>query len=552
MSSLTVLRLMLRGFATHNDTTIELPPTGIVLVTGANGSGKSTIIDGVAECLWHETVRDSPLWREKEAGRLVVDAQGVTAVRERAAGGSTSLKWAAGAGAPTVWESMTKAQAQLSLLIGTYEQWRRTHVLCADDGAAFTRAPDSARKAVLEQMLGIEGFEDAASSVHKDRRETDKRASTALATLDSAEKQMARAEARIEHAPPKADVDAARARLADAAASEAVMLSLAQGLSDNAAVVREACQRAGADDLRARVSMQEYARTAPPTETPACGSCQQPVSAETAARLRAAWQPGMEGKRAVAKLAEEGHRSFRIKLDAACAASDAAAENYRAAEAVTRAAREALNAELEREKTARLWKGVADEYFDASAVRDESAEAAARAEHELAVLHAVEKVLGPNGVRSVLLSDALLWLTDLANEWLTKISLSKPMRVSIEPYMEKQGGGVRNAVTIKVMGAGKGTYKSCSRGEQRRLDIAILLALSTLSQRVRGVTPGTMFVDEILDAIDDEGAEAVCDALNEMARSRCIVVISHNESVRRALKPAVELRVSNGEVTRCR
>lgn len=550
---LAIAGLHLEGFSTHDSTKIELPRQGIVLVTGPNGSGKSSIPDAVAAAIWGETVRDSSLWREKAAGRVVIDGVGFSVIRERSASGVSRLRWAVGDDPPAEFESMSKAQAQLALVAGSFEQWRRTHVLCADDGAAFTRAPDSVRKALLEQMLGIEGFEDGVSSLTHDRRKVDARAAGALVRIDAAEKQMAYAERHADSTVPAAvDVPGAERAVADARGTLDVLLALAQGHTDAARASERAMQAARTANAQACVQVAERLRRPPPVD-PICGACTQPIDDEIARTLRTDYQTELAELEAAAYLAGIAYRDAELESERGAESAMAAGRDVRAAEAALYAAESKLQAERERAKSAALRKGLSDSYFDAAEARDAAEAEATLAEAELAVLHTVEKVLGPSGIRSVLLADALEWLTTLSNEWLSRISAGRPLRVSIEPYAERQGGGVKNAVTLKVSGAGlKGTYKSCSRGEQRRIDIAVLLGISELSQRVLGVTPGTMFVDEILDAIDDAGAEAVCDALNEMARDRCVVVISHNESVRRALRPVLALRVDAGKVTTCR
>lgn len=518
-----------------------------------HNSGKSSILDAVAAAIWGETIRDSSLWREKAAGRVVIDGVGFSVVRERSASGVSRLRWAVGDDPPAEFESMSKAQAQLALFAGSFEQWRRTHVLCADDGAAFTRAPDSVRKALLEQMLGIEGFEDGVSSLTHDRRKVDARAAGALVRIDAAEKQMAYAERHADSTAPVAvDVPGAERAVADAQGALDVLVTLAQGHADAARAAERAAQTAHVAAVQARIRVAECLRRTVP-EGPACPTCEQPVAPDTADSLRERHAGDLAELQGAARFAEAYARDTKLEAERAAELAMSAGRDVRAAEAALYAAESNLQAERERAKSAALRKGLSDSYFDAAEARDAAEVEATLAEAELAVLHTVEKVLGPSGIRSVLLADALEWLTTLSNEWLSRISAGRPLRVSIEPYAERQGGGVKNAVTLKVSGAGlKGTYKSCSRGEQRRIDIAVLLGISELSQRVLGVTPGTMFVDEILDAIDDAGAEAVCDALNEMARDRAVVVISHNESVRRALRPVLALRVDNGVVTPCR
>ena len=55
--------LSLYNFTSHTETRIKFPRTGIVLVTGENGAGKSSIIDGVSWAGWGKTIRGDVPWR---------------------------------------------------------------------------------------------------------------------------------------------------------------------------------------------------------------------------------------------------------------------------------------------------------------------------------------------------------------------------------------------------------------------------------------------------------------------------------------------------------
>jgi DNA repair exonuclease SbcCD ATPase subunit len=111
------------------------------------------------------------------------------------------------------------------------------------------------------------------------------------------------------------------------------------------------------------------------------------------------------------------------------------------------------------------------------------------------------------------------------------------VRVRLEPYTERAGGGVKDAIALLVDGAGDGHgYRACSAGERRRLDVALLLALAEIARATSGDEPGTLWLDEVFDALDDDGADAVCAAVRELCRDRCVVVITHSPRLADALR----------------
>jgi DNA repair exonuclease SbcCD ATPase subunit len=167
-------------------------------------------------------------------------------------------------------------------------------------------------------------------------------------------------------------------------------------------------------------------------------------------------------------------------------------------------------------------------------------------EAEEAELRAVETVLGTEGVRAHLLSEALGALETTANFWLSRLA-PVGISVALKPYAEQKSGNVRDRISLEIEGAGGGNgYDGASTGEQRRIDIALLFALADLASG--GEPRGTIFLDEVLDTLDPEGIELVSQALRELAADRAVMVVSHNEEAYDALKPDIHWTVENGHV----
>jgi len=145
------------------------------------------------------------------------------------------------------------------------------------------------------------------------------------------------------------------------------------------------------------------------------------------------------------------------------------------------------------------------------------------------VLDACEIVLGLRGVRALVTGKALSGLEALANVWLVKIA--DGMTIRLKSYTEKKTGGISDCISLDVEGAGGGHgYKASSGGQRRRIDVAILLALSEMSGNRDFIA-----LDEIFDTLDIDGIESVSNALDELAKDRCVVVISHNEDLKNRL-----------------
>ena len=79
--------------------------------------------------------------------------------------------------------------------------------------------------------------------------------------------------------------------------------------------------------------------------------------------------------------------------------------------------------------------------------------------------------------------------------------------------------------------------------------MALLLALGEVAAGASGTRPGTLWCDEVFDSLDTQGCEAVSEAIQEMSRDRCVVVISHNPRLVEMLPDARRLHVESGKVS---
>jgi DNA repair exonuclease SbcCD ATPase subunit len=185
-----------------------------------------------------------------------------------------------------------------------------------------------------------------------------------------------------------------------------------------------------------------------------------------------------------------------------------------------------------------------------AAVRDELAARVRALETETVTgeLDACVKVLGLRGVRAHVLGKSLGGLETVANGWLAKIAGSG-ITIALKPYTEKKTGGTSESISLEVTGAGGGEgYKGSSGGERRRIDVALLLALAEVAQAAHGASAGTIFFDECMDTLDGDGIDRISSVLNDLAKTRCVIVISHNPALSTRLQAVQRWDVAEGVV----
>lgn len=549
-----ISRIELEGFMSHASSVVELPATGVVFVSGPNGAGKSSLIEAPSVAGWNATLRKKPAWSGPRGlvRLLTYDDLMIERTKTKSA---TKLKFARGADQPVAYENTTKAQEALEGLIGLRDIWRRTNVLSAQDAQQFTLATDSERKRMLEVVLHLTRFDEASAACGRDLREAERQlqagqiglAST-KARLDSRKERLADAERRLsEHTTPKESLEALHSK------KDAIERQLAP-LKQRIAELGEEIKQARKSEAELGADMRLAAKQLQRLEAGECGECGKPY---TDAEVTKAKKQQAKAKKAYDDCTTELEK-LATKHEAEAAQAEAEMDQLRDQLVELRhLVQEGERLARERSTLQRDVRDMARDVEDAHDAHDEASGALATIEREAAVLRATNKVLSLNGVRAHLLHKALHGIESIANVWLNRVACidGKDLQLRLTPYSEKATGGVKDAISLEIEGAGAGHgWGAASGGERRRIDIALMFALAEVAEAAHNIEPGTMFLDEVLDSIDAAGIDAICDVITEIAQSRCVLIISHNPLVRAALNRqiAVEYEIVNGTVKRKR
>lgn len=585
-----VLELRSENLMASAPTRLALPRAGVVVVTGENGEGKSSLIETVAVALFGRTLRGTPWWPNwkkvkgetppTSVAEVVTDL--VRSKRMRSAGnGKTSLAWevngdedagrvllstgmlsGGAAGFPSgeaetrvvdaggiTYETATQAQAALEEVIGAFDPWRRCSVVSSDDAAHFSSATDGERKRLLEGLLGLEKFDAALDACRRDYRSAEGKLNDQLRSLEAARGRLAAAQARAS----QHEAELARAREAVSEESPAPppasdVRELEVGLREARAEQTRAearYQQASRAHARAEVALESAQRTA---EKFASGQC--PTCGGSVVDLCQKHEETEAGARRALEAAASAVKAAKADVDEAKWVVEGLASRWHAARA------EAQQAELKAVARARALMRVDQVEREAeslqAAVSAADADVAAcegavgHAKRDVQKLRAVESVLGLRGFRAHVLASSLEGLSAVANAWLPRLGLPA-LRVALRPYTEKKSGGVADAISLDIEGAGDGYgYRATSGGERRRVDVALLLALAEVGQAAAGLKGSTLFLDEVFDKLDEAGIGALSAVLEDLSRDRCVFLISHNQDLITGVRATMRVHVEGG------
>jgi DNA repair exonuclease SbcCD ATPase subunit len=510
---------------------IALPERGLVVVTGPNGIGKSSMVEGMGIALWGETLRGADPWDgEKGSAMAGVDttAGAVTAERTRMAKGS-KLSWSLGGADPVKYENTTKAQQALTQAVGEFDLWRRTHVFSAADSAHFTLATDGQRKRLLETILGLDKFDLALERCRLDKHKAETDGAEACSNLRHALSQIGTATEWLDTAKKQLEIIGEPPDVTALASRRTKLQAAVDGCQDeleqlNANLARSQ-HASGTHDAHAG----EIERRLSTLAGDACDRCGQVIPETLRDRLRKAAHKEREAGellRAEARVSnvamiaqrEDLQEELRMMLREQSAINQMVA----VADGVVKQLAGA------RELMAKAEKSMADALEAKDVAVANTDEASARVH----VLKAIENVLGLKGVRAHILGRALAGVGDVANAWLARLSGGV-----IKLRLEERGDAL--ALEVDVGGGKWQPYRAASGGQRRRVDVALLMALSEVSAAAAGQSPGTLWFDEVFDALDGDGVRAICDALPDLAADRAVVVITHNAALAAGLPAAM-------------
>jgi DNA repair exonuclease SbcCD ATPase subunit/predicted phosphodiesterase len=141
---------------------------------------------------------------------------------------------------------------------------------------------------------------------------------------------------------------------------------------------------------------------------------------------------------------------------------------------------------------------------------------------------------GNQGITSYLLDGFAEQFTTIINEVLLDISNGQYYAV-LQTQKQLKSGEFREKFSFTIyIDSRKRSYNALSGGQKARVNLATVLTLNRLVKQYYGLTfhPfGILILDELFTYLDNEGVEAVMDALKKFAEDNAVFVITNKISV---------------------
>lgn len=511
----------------HEYARLALPEKGVTLVLGRNGAGKSSLVlESQALAVFGRTLRGS---KRAKNWKVHLEDQQFSLTRQRK-NATPKLEFATAAHGKVEHERTTDAEALATYFGVDFLTWRRTHVFSAGTVAQFAEATDAERKRLLSSILGADKFEVAAKACRKDlatavnKMESAKsRLSTLERALQESQEELDEAQKEVAEPPPTQ----ASSHAGPSATELAALANTAERALERCDAVAKSHQESVA---KLRKAQADVASAADAVKGGACQACGRPfdVSFDVVA-----------AEQALDK-AEDHAGACRRAVSVSAAAVDRAKAALRTATRDLHVAEQAAEvAGVEDEERRKAWElrqqrakqreSRAQQRFLRADRELETVELAiAHHAAEVAVLRIVSQVLGHHGAPALVLEEALADIEAAVAEYLGDIS----------PGAEMVLGMDGNQIYLVVDGFGGGkSYEELSTGERCRVDVALLLAIASVSPP----SPLPLVFDDVFGALDGDGVAAVAKLLLRIGKTRRIVVVTQLEELAQQMAGAAQV-----------
>jgi len=534
---MNILHIEVTGFHGLNGFTLTFPKKGAVVITGANGTGKSTIIEAICWAVWGKTLRGTiPGGDDEVACEVGLTTDEVYIIRRRE-NGRTQMGWKYNHDGtfedPAEFPTMSAAQEALESIVGDFGLWVRSRVFSSSDAVYFSMASDKERKRLLEEVLGVDRFDSAHMLCRTDLNtgkgnlvKLEQGSEILQERIKSLKDRISDYEKYEKNLGPTDDLKVLEDKLSKL---EEQYKQAQSEVSEVSAEVRS-CRK---DVITIESKLSFEAEKVENIKDAKCPTCFQDIRAEYRDNVRAVIDETTAALTAEHKTKRASLSALTVNLEELTGDCDLLSEASYHLDTKMRSVIQSTTFAKEAESSKKqLLASKAAHEEEAVSLGDEKSEL----QDKVDVLGHVATVLNTRGVRAQVVTNALNGLQASANSWLSRLCTDLSIELSGETV--QASGKVVDTISLHIHGGGGGNgYKALSSGQRRRVDVALMLGLGAIAEAASGYS-GAMMFDEVFDALDSDGVAAIVDVLSEISTDRLVFVVTHNDELANAI-PAV-------------
>lgn len=532
-------------FGIHENTRIVFEP-GVNLFTGDNGAGKSLVGDAIFWCLYGESLRDGRKWKPDSGAVVSIKMADGNKIVRSLRGDRTKLSLN---GVET--GRITEVQEEIEKLFGNAWYNKSVRFFHRSKAAKFSLATDGERKRIVENLIGVEIFDEVLNKLKTDRKKLLEDKSSVDIEESGILQGIARLEGRLEslREPEKPNTESLE-RIDNYIRYTEREIKTAIGQKKPEVPKGLDTAKLQVEKVKVDVSSlaREYRRLFD-LGTGVCSKCGKPTDISDDTINKVAEE--LDNRKSDLVFFERELMKLNIGYDNALLQHDryremkiAADRKIAEAESEKRYVLKRLDEYNELMKVYLKQKKEIQESLDRGndllyRARSRGADLSRR----LFRIDELMRIYGTKGARVIALSNAFDVVGKVATRVLKQLGHGKHRNAKLEIEVSSDLNKVELNVSV---GDYLGSYGGLSEGEGAMFDFALLKALGSLPWRSKSSLP--FVYDDVLEALDKAHKRKVCEYIEFEAEKGQTLIFTWDREIEGMFDSVKVFHVENGRI----
>jgi len=518
----------IENFQSIKELSVNLDTNKVYCVVGKNGSGKSSMFEGLIWILYGKA-RTNNFIRQGSAYccgsvELFINDKPIVISRYKnhpEYGSTVRIKID---GQDLILHTIREANKKIEELIGSYELFQSCVILTQGLPYDFTSLTPTTRKVVFEELIGIAYWDKWKEKLQKKLKEVQAQLNQILLEISNLENKQNYLQGKLEELENQTGLDSIKQELSETESTKSKIESELNNLPD----IELTSIQNQLSQLERKLTLfqKEYQEKFSIIQSGICPTCGQPypdmLIKQVEERLKVLKDSIIKLKQLKSQL--ESQREIAYKRQNLLT-------QYQTLMRRINSLKEAID------KSQNDVKGKLEEITKELELVQAELEGFQTKQNELEsdieFLNYVIDLLKPSSqFRTNLLNryvEALnTILADFPIEFEIRFKLGRGLDLEIK----------RNNQILDL--------KQLSGGERRKVSIVILLALQQLMERIGGIRTNLLVVDEIFDALDLENLQFAVELFTGFEGEKSVFIITHNEMLKEMVSNVIEVEKVDG------
>ena len=529
-----ILNLEFKNFASYGNTVqklkFEKDHNDLILLSGLNGSGKSTISKAIIFALYgkvdNENLKDLPnrinnnLWC-----KCVLESKGSKIEIERGIWPGLFTVKINGAEYDVAGKSNMQEYLETEIYEIPYNVFKNLIILSVNDFKSFLSMSPYDKKQIIDKIFGFSILNDMRNIVKNKRRDTSELLRICEKEISSIEDSILSVNEKIEdykvklQQKSKADSAALKEQLEKIVEAMQKVQEMLDKIEDKEEVMDNKLSKASKEQSSLKSEMLSIQKSLELYKNKCCPLCQAPLDDDFHTNIKEKFEHELE------HITEDYNKCVATtkKIKAKYEELSEKKDEVRSKKSTLKAKKNSLQKEIDKIESNKVELND-DTLFSFESLISEFTEKKANKEDERSkntieqnYLEIFESILSDEGIKSLALKNILPHFNSIISKLCVELNI--PYNVKFNEKFDC----IITAMSQEI------NVKSLSTGEKKKIDFAVIIALLKMI-KLRFPTLNILFLDEIFSSIDMDGINNIIKVLRDNIKEMNInaFVINHS------------------------